>query len=66
MFALVAFWVAVWFPLDTLLFGQWQHRLDQRIYTTIAAMDLLVVASPGSGAPDPGPTDSGAGSSTAP
>ena len=62
----VAFWVAVWFPLDTLLFGQWQHRLDQRIYTTIAAMDLVVVASPGSVAPDPGPTDSGAGSSTAP
>jgi hypothetical protein len=49
----VAFWVAVWFPLDTLLFGQWQRRLDQRIYTTIAAMDLVVVPSTGSAATDP-------------
>ncbi len=39
----VAFWVAVWFPLDALLFGQWQHRLDQRIYRTLAAMDLEIV-----------------------
>jgi len=39
----VAFWVALWFPLDTLLFGQWQHRLDRRIYTTLADLDLEVV-----------------------
>jgi hypothetical protein len=63
----VAFWVAVWFPLDTLLFGQWQHRLDQRIYRTIAEMDLHVVAwdvdvAPGDAAG--APTDPAAGSSS--
>jgi hypothetical protein len=56
----VAFWVAVWFPLDTLIFGQWQHRLDQRIYRTLAEMDLDVVATPAGG-----PTDPGVGSSSA-
>jgi len=59
----VAFWVAVWFPLDSLLFGQWQHRLDQRIYRTIAEMELVVVATPGDAAdPSTGPA---AGSSSA-
>jgi len=44
----VAFWVAVWFPLDLLLFGQWQHRLDTRIYDALRAMELSVVATPAS------------------
>jgi hypothetical protein len=55
----VAFWVGVWFPLDTLLFGQWQHRLDLRIYRTLAAMDLVVVAALET------PTDPAVGSSSA-
>ena len=63
----VAFWVAVWFPLDSLLFGQWQHRLDQRIYRTIAEMDLDVVArtARSADAPTDAPRDREAGSSTA-
>jgi hypothetical protein len=42
----VAFWVAVWFPLDSLVFGQWQHRLDTRIYDALRDMELTVVAHP--------------------
>jgi hypothetical protein len=58
----VAFWVAVWFPLDLLLFGQWQNRLDQRIYRAIAAMDLDVVPT---GPPPARPRDPADGSSNA-
>ena len=56
----IAFWVAVWFPIDSLLFGQWQHRLDGRIYRTLEKVDLEIVAVEGAG-----PTGPGDGSSSA-
>jgi hypothetical protein len=40
----VAFWVAVWYPLDNLFFGQWQQRLDTRVYRAIRELDLEIVA----------------------
>jgi hypothetical protein len=39
----VAFWVAIWFPTDSLVFGQWQHRIDRRIYATLRELELDVV-----------------------
>jgi hypothetical protein len=57
----IAFWVAVWFPVDSLLFGQWQHRLDGRIYRTLAAADVAIV--PVGEVPA---TDPAAGSSSVP
>lgn len=40
----VAFWVAVWYPLDNLFFGRWQRRLDLRVYRALRDLDLRVVA----------------------
>ena len=42
----VGFWVALWFPVDTLVMGQWQHRLDRRIYNVVRELELVVVPSP--------------------
>lgn len=42
----VAAWVVLWFPLDTLIFSVWQHRLDRRAYSVISKMEIdLVEAS---------------------
>jgi hypothetical protein len=41
----VAFWVAVWYPLDNLFFGQWQKRVDLRVYRALRDLDLEVVSS---------------------
>ena len=38
----VAGWVALWFPLELLSFTVWQHRLDKRIYTMLASMELEI------------------------
>ena len=40
----VAFWVAVWYPLDNLFFGQWQKRVDLRVYRALRDLDLEVVS----------------------
>ena len=39
----VAFWVAVWYPLDNLFFGHWQQRVDLRVYRALRDLDLEVV-----------------------
>lgn len=38
----VAGWVALWFPLDVLMFTVWQHRLEKRIYTTLLDMEVII------------------------
>jgi hypothetical protein len=39
----IGFWVAIWFPVDSLAYGQWQHRLDGRIYGMVRDLELVVV-----------------------
>ena len=40
----VAFWVAVWYPLDNLFFGHWQQRVDLGVYRARSRdLDLEVV-----------------------
>lgn len=39
----VAAWVVLWFPLDTLIFSVWQHRLDKRAYSVISRMEIELV-----------------------
>ncbi len=38
----VAGWVALWFPLESLTFTVWQHRLDKRIYSLLMDMELAI------------------------
>ncbi len=38
----VAGWVALWFPLETLTFKVWEHRLDCKIYTLLAEMEITI------------------------
>ena len=38
----VAGWVALWFPLETLTFKVWEHRLDRKIYSLLMEMDLRI------------------------
>jgi hypothetical protein len=35
-------WVAIWFPLDSLVFGVWSLRLDAAIYRRLGAMRLTL------------------------
>lgn len=39
----VAGWVALWFPLETLSFKVWEHRLDRKIYKLLAAMEITIL-----------------------
>jgi hypothetical protein len=39
----VASWVAVWYPMDNLFFGQWHKRLDLRVYRVLRDLNLEVV-----------------------
>jgi hypothetical protein len=41
----VAGWVALWFPLEHLIFTVWQHRLDRKIYTLLMDMELTIQAA---------------------
>lgn len=43
----VAAWVILWFPLDTLFYSVWQHRLDKRAYSIISGMEVSLVETPG-------------------
>jgi hypothetical protein len=38
----VAVWVAIWFPLDTLVFGVRYQHLDAEIYRRVMAMELTI------------------------
>jgi hypothetical protein len=50
----IGFWVAVWFPIDSLAYGQWQHRVDRRIYGMVRDLELVVVPTTEAVSPDPG------------
>ena len=38
----IAGWVALWFPLETLAFKVWEHRLDRKVYSRVMNMDLVI------------------------
>lgn len=38
----VAGWVALWFPLETLTFKVWEHRLDRKIYTLLSETEITI------------------------
>ena len=38
----VAGWVALWFPLETLTFKIWEHRLDRRVYALLSEMEITI------------------------
>lgn len=38
----IAAWVALWVPLEMLLFTVWEHRLDYKIYTLLLDMELII------------------------
>ena len=38
----VAGWVALWFPLESLTFKVWEHRLDRKVYNLLAEMEITV------------------------
>ena len=38
----VAGWVALWFPLETLTFKIWEHRLDRRVYALLTEMEITI------------------------
>lgn len=40
----IAGWVALWFPLEVLMFNVWQHRLDRRAYEILGDADISVVS----------------------
>jgi hypothetical protein len=35
-------WVALWFPLESLIFKLWEHRLDRKVYSLLMDMDLVI------------------------
>lgn len=41
----VAAWVVLWFPLDTLIYSVWQHRLDRRSYAVVRDMEIELEAA---------------------
>lgn len=41
----IAGWVALWFPLETLAFKVWEHRLDRRVYSRVMDMELSIQAA---------------------
>ncbi|MDJ0792357.1 MAG: hypothetical protein QNJ71_10715 [Acidimicrobiia bacterium] len=38
----IAGWVALWFPLEVLMFSVWQHRLDRRALDRLAHASVIV------------------------
>ena len=38
----IAAWVALWVPLEMLLFTVWEYRLDRKIYRLLLDMDLVI------------------------
>lgn len=43
----VAGWVALWNPLELLLYDRWQVARDRKLYRLIAAMEIVVEPAPG-------------------
>ncbi|MEQ6899666.1 hypothetical protein [Nocardioides sp. YIM 152588] len=50
----VAAWVVLWWPLDTLLWSVWQHRLDRRAFEVVRDMDVRLEAAGPRAAPSAG------------
>lgn len=42
---IIAGWVALWYPLDVLLYQHWPVNRDRRIYQAIEAMEIEFVAA---------------------
>ena len=40
----IAGWVALWFPLEVLMFDVWQHRLDRRAYERLMMADVSITS----------------------
>ncbi|MGH2722775.1 MAG: hypothetical protein ACRDI0_00655 [Actinomycetota bacterium] len=47
----VAGWVALWFPVQSLTYDLWTHRIDRSVYTRIMDMDLSIRAEAPAGGP---------------
>lgn len=41
----IAAWVSLWVPLEILIFRIWEHRLDKKVYTLLAELELEIVPS---------------------
>ena len=42
---IIAGWVALWYPLDVLLYQHWPVNRDRRIYQAIETMEMEFVAA---------------------
>lgn len=51
----IAGWVLLWWPLETLFFDIWEHRLDQRIWRAVSDMEVTVIGARASDVPSPEP-----------
>ena len=40
----IAGWVALWFPLEVLMFSVWQHRLDRKAYVLLSEGEVQVTS----------------------
>jgi hypothetical protein len=40
----IAGWVALWFPLEVLMFSVWQHRLDRKAYALLSEAHVRVTS----------------------
>jgi hypothetical protein len=54
----IAGWVALWFPLEVLMFSVWQHRLDRKGYLLLSEAQVQVMSHYHSVEADPGRTRS--------
>lgn len=41
----IAGWVALWVPIEILMFNVWQHRLDRKAYVLLSKAEILVSGS---------------------
>ena len=55
----IAGWVALWFPLEVLMFSVWQHRLDRKGYVLLSEAQVHVTSRDHSGEADGGGPRSG-------
>lgn len=42
---IIAGWVVLWFPLETLFFETWEYSLDRKIYTLLRDMDITITSA---------------------
>lgn len=38
-------WIVIWFPLETLIYSVWQHRLDRRSFQVVRDMQVTITES---------------------